>query len=81
MVASGALGLARRAFDEARNYAITRKTMGKPIGEHQAVSFILADMAIGYEAAKVKIRERERESMERVRVCPYIKILTLEYDF
>eukprot|EP00967_Tisochrysis_lutea_P052848 scaffold65525_cov28-Tisochrysis_lutea.AAC.3 len=35
-VASGAVGLARRAMDEAIAYAATRKTMGVPIAQHQA---------------------------------------------
>ena len=46
-VAAGAVGLARRALDEAAKYSMERKTMGKPICEHQAVAFMLADMAIG----------------------------------
>jgi acyl-CoA dehydrogenase len=32
-VGAGAVGLAKRAFDEARKYALERKTMGKPIAE------------------------------------------------
>lgn len=52
-VAAGAVGLARRAFDEARKYALERKTMGKLIAEHQAVAFILAEMAIGIESARL----------------------------
>jgi acyl-CoA dehydrogenase len=52
LVAAGALGLARRALDEASKYSLERKTFGKPIADHQAVSFMLADMAIGYEAAR-----------------------------
>lgn len=52
-VASGAVGLARRAMDEAIAYAATRKTMGVPIAQHQAVSFMIADMAIGIEAARL----------------------------
>lgn len=52
-VASGAVGLARRAVDEARNYALERKTMGQPIAQHQAVAFMLADMAVGVEAARL----------------------------
>ena len=32
-VAAGAVGLARRAMDEAKKYALERKTMGKPIAE------------------------------------------------
>jgi len=51
-VAAGAVGLARRAMDEAIGYALERKTMGVPIAHHQAVSFMIADMAIGVEAAR-----------------------------
>jgi len=52
-VAAGAVGLAQRAFDEAKKYSLERKTMGKFIGEHQAVAFMLADMAIGIESARL----------------------------
>lgn len=52
-VAAGAVGLARRAMDEATQYSLQRKTMGKLIAEHQAVSFILAEMAIGIETARL----------------------------
>ena len=52
-VAAGAVGLARRALDEALNYSLQRKTMGKPIAQHQAVAFMLADMATGIEASRL----------------------------
>jgi len=52
-VAAGAVGLARRAFEEATKYSLERKTMGKHIGEHQAIQFMLADMAIGVEVARL----------------------------
>lgn len=52
MIAAGAVGLAQRAFDEATKYSLERKTMGKAICEHQAVAFLLADMAIGIETAR-----------------------------
>ena len=52
-VASGAVGLARRATDEAVRYALERRTMGKPIAQHQAVAFMIADMAAGIEAARL----------------------------
>ncbi|XP_064616078.1 medium-chain specific acyl-CoA dehydrogenase, mitochondrial-like [Liolophura sinensis] len=52
-VAAGAVGLAQRALDEATKYSMERKTMGKFICEHQAVSFILADMAMGVEIARL----------------------------
>ncbi|PLW18419.1 hypothetical protein PCANC_11040 [Puccinia coronata f. sp. avenae] len=55
LVASGAVGLAQRALSEAVKYAQTRKTMGKPIIEHQSVSHMLAEMSIGVEAARAMV--------------------------
>lgn len=52
LVASGAVGLAQRALDEASKYALQRKTMGTEIANHQAIAFMLADMAIGVDAAR-----------------------------
>ncbi len=52
-VATGAVGVARRALHEASNYALQRKTFGVPIAQHQAVSSILADMAIGVETGRL----------------------------
>lgn len=52
-VAMGAVGLARRAMDEAFNYASERKTMGTEIINHQAIAFMLADMAVGVEAGRM----------------------------
>ena len=51
-VASMAVGLARRAMDEAVGYAKERKAFGKPIGDFQGVSFMLADMAKSIAAAR-----------------------------
>merc|ERR1712168_1504127 len=52
-VAAGAVGISQRALDEATKYAAERKTFGTAIINHQAVSFMLADMAIGTEAARL----------------------------
>jgi len=52
-VASGAVGIAQRCLDEATKYATERKAFGVPILHHQAVAFMLADMAIGTEAARL----------------------------
>ncbi|XP_063966453.1 medium-chain specific acyl-CoA dehydrogenase, mitochondrial-like [Lytechinus pictus] len=52
-VAAGATGLARRALYEATKYSMERQTFGRTIANHQAVSFILADMAVGVEAAQL----------------------------
>ena len=49
-IGSFACGLMRRALDESVKYAKERKTFGVPIAEHQAIQFMLADMAIAYEA-------------------------------
>jgi len=55
IVAAGAVGLARRALDEAVKYALERKTFGKPIAQHQAVAFLIADMAKDVEAARLLV--------------------------
>ncbi|KAM9844331.1 medium-chain specific acyl-CoA dehydrogenase, mitochondrial [Aulostomus maculatus] len=52
-VAAGATGLAQRALEEATNYALDRKTFGRFIAEHQAVSFLLAEMAMKVELARL----------------------------
>ena len=51
-VAAQGLGLAQGATDFAVEYAKTRETMGKPIGEHQLVAAMLADMETKCEAAR-----------------------------
>lgn len=47
------MGLAQRSLDEATKYALERKTFGVPIAQHQAIAFILADMAIGVETSRM----------------------------
>ena len=49
---AGAVGLARRALEEALKYSLERKTMGRKIAEHQAIAFMIADMTIGVESAR-----------------------------
>jgi len=52
-IAAVAAGLIRRCLDESRAYALERNTFGVPIAQHQAVQFMLADMAIAYEATRL----------------------------
>ncbi|XP_003374975.1 putative acyl-CoA dehydrogenase [Trichinella spiralis] len=52
-VAAAAVGLAWRAMDEAKKYATERRTFGVPIAHHQSIAFMLADMAIGVETARM----------------------------
>lgn len=52
MAAMG-VGVSRAAFEYARDYARERKAFGRPIATKQAVAFMLADMAIEIEAARL----------------------------
>ncbi|NME67579.1 acyl-CoA dehydrogenase [Flammeovirga aprica] len=51
-IAAQALGIAAGAYELALKYSKERKTFGKPISEHQAIAFKLADMATKIEAAR-----------------------------
>ena len=55
VVASGAVGLAERAMRCAIDYAKQRSTFGKPIAEHQAVAFLIAEMARDIEASRLLV--------------------------
>ena len=54
-VAASAVGIARAAFEYATAYACERQAFGKPLLAKQGVSFKLADMAIGVEAARLLV--------------------------
>lgn len=58
-VGIGALsvGLARGALEESLAYAKEREAFGKPIAEHQAIQFMLADMATHIEAARLMVHD------------------------
>ena len=52
-LAAMAIGVARGALEFARDYARDRHTFGEPIGSRQAIAFMLADMAIEIDAARL----------------------------
>src|SRR5579864_3979576 len=52
-IAAGALGIARAAFEYARDYSLEREQFGKPIAKHAAIAFKLADMATEVDAARL----------------------------
>ncbi|MBN7810052.1 acyl-CoA dehydrogenase [Algoriphagus sp. H41] len=56
-IASQALGIAAGAYELALAYSKERKTFGKPISQHQAIQFKLADMATQIEAARLLVRK------------------------
>jgi acyl-CoA dehydrogenase len=51
--AASAIGISRAALAHSISYAKERKTFGRPIGDHQAVAFMMSDMAKDIEAAKL----------------------------
>ncbi|MCI1931889.1 MAG: acyl-CoA dehydrogenase family protein [Clostridia bacterium] len=51
-VGCGAVGIAQRALEEAVEYSKTRVTFGKPICQHEAIQFMIADMDIKTETAR-----------------------------
>ena len=52
-IAAQAVGIARAALEDALAYAQQRRTFGKPIAQHQAIQFKLADMATEVDAARL----------------------------
>jgi len=59
-VAAQSVGMARAAYDAALAYAKQRTTFGKPILEHQAIAFRLADMATELQAAELMVLHAAR---------------------
>jgi alkylation response protein AidB-like acyl-CoA dehydrogenase len=81
-VAARAVGIANRAFELGISYAQQRETFGKPIAEHQAILFQLAEMATKVETAHAmmtraaRIKDRgERNDVE----AGMAKYLAAEY--
>jgi len=81
-VAARACGIANRAFELAIAYSQQRETFGKPIADHQAILFRLAEMATKVEAAHVMMvrAARMKDSGERIDVeAGMAKMLASEY--
>ncbi|MEE2030531.1 acyl-CoA dehydrogenase family protein [Rhodococcus chondri] len=81
-VSARACGVAIRAFELAARYAQQRTTFGKPIAQHQAIGFSLAEMATKVEAAHLMMvnAARLKDSGERNDVAAGMaKYLTSEY--
>lgn len=67
-IAAQAVGMARGAYQAALAYARDRITFGKPIAEHQAIGFMLADMATQIDAARLLVL-RAAELREAGKPC------------
>ena len=67
-VAARAVGVAQAAFEAAMAYSQQRETFGRPIFEHQAIQFMLAEMATKLQAARLMTYDaaRRADAGERV---------------
>jgi len=88
-IAAQALGIAEAAFRYAADYAAERTTFGKPIAEHQAIAFKLADMQTKTRAARLLTHEaawmrdrgmRVTEAGARAKLCASQVANEVTYD-
>ncbi|MAZ23903.1 MAG: acyl-CoA dehydrogenase [Euryarchaeota archaeon] len=84
-ISSHAVGNARGALEEAIQYATDRSTFGRPIVKHQAISFMLADMATKVEAARmltwkaaIKSDSGERNTLEAAHAKRFAADIAME---
>jgi acyl-CoA dehydrogenase len=84
-ISAHAVGNARGALEEAIQYATDRSTFGKPIVKHQAISFMLADMATKVEAARmltwkaaIKSDSGERNTLEAAHAKRFAADIAME---
>jgi butyryl-CoA dehydrogenase len=70
-IAAQALGIGQAALEASSQYALEREQFGKPLARHQAIQFMIADMATRLEAARLLIfkaalkkQRKERYSVE-----------------
>jgi alkylation response protein AidB-like acyl-CoA dehydrogenase len=70
-IAAQALGIGQAALEASCQYALEREQFGKPLARHQAIQFMIADMATRLEAARLltfkaalKKQRKERYSLE-----------------
>lgn len=67
-IAALSLGIAKGAYDAARQYAATRQQFGKPISHFQAIAFKLADMATEIEAAEMLTMQAAWKNQQGLKV-------------
>lgn len=76
LVAASALGGAQCAFDHSIKYAKERQQFGKPIAKHQAIQFMLADMAMKIENSRNLVHKAAwllDEGKENTKIASYAK--------
>jgi len=87
-VAAGAVGVIRACLEASVRYARERQTFGKPIGRHQFVQGMIADMVVMYEQARLMVwnaahaKNKARETGARTtRETSMAKMVATEYAF
>lgn len=76
-IASQSLGIAQGAFEKAVKYSKERKTMGKPICDHQMIQWKLAEMSIKISAARMLVWKAawlRENKMEHIRASSEAKL-------
>lgn len=69
-IAAQALGIARQAFETARDYSLEREAFGGPIANFQAIQFMLADMATQIEASRLLIMKAAMQKDQKKKFGP-----------
>ncbi len=80
-IAAQALGIARAALEEATAYAATRQQFGHPIGEFQAVQWMLADMATRIDASRLlalRAADRRQQGLRYTKEASMAKLFASE---
>ncbi len=83
-VAARGVGVAQRAFELAVQYAQERVTFGKPIAQHQAIQFYIAEMGTQIEAARMmtQMAAQRKDAGERADIeCGMAKLFATETCF
>jgi hypothetical protein len=70
-IAAQSLGIARAAFEHARDYADQRRQFGRPIREFEAIQFKLADMAMRVETSRLLLHATAAAKDRGVRTTPF----------
>ena len=68
-IAAQAVGIAQAAYEASVSYAKQRETFGKPIAEHQAIQWMIADMATQIDAARLLV---QRAATLRDKGLPFV---------
>jgi len=66
-VAAGAVGVIRACLEASVKYANERETFGQPIGKHQFVQDMIADMVLGYETSRLLVMQAAYKKDKGVR--------------